>query len=228
MAIKGELKMWRFKYLLTVCCLLNVFTANANSGFCPYGKVAIGRVTVDQIQFDQDPKLRVAPFVVWDAMRVAFSKLIYDNRKCFVQRPVVYIGDENKYDRNPPPFPLKPVTNDDAINRVLVTEFYSKYDEEGQFFIDVLLEEQIKYHRKNAMEMLVFWGPPELPKKEISEGKITLTYTIYDFNNQTETPFVVEINTPITSRKKEVENLAESIHEQITTIKGNIDQLAGE
>ncbi|NQZ09063.1 MAG: hypothetical protein HRT35_18050 [Algicola sp.] len=180
----------------------------------------IGRITIDQKPFQSHPALRKVPFIVWDALRSGFSRLIYDTSLCMTQESVVFSNPSISNN-----LPLKPVKNPNLKTPLLVTDFYDKYDREAEAFLADLLHQQ-----GNNMSIVVYWDTPsdEALKNALGEKKVALSYTIFDAQNYTEVPFEVEIDLPIISRKKTIEKLATQFYEQIKKIRENISAVQSE
>lgn len=209
--------------LLGWCCLcwLGLFSLPAQAKKCyDHNTKLIGRITIDQKPFQQHPSVRKVPFIVWDALRSGFSRLVYDASLCMVQQNVVFsnpaIGSN---------LPLKPVKNLNLKTPLLVADFYNQYDNQAEEFLTDLLQQQ-----GNNMSIVVYWDTPSSDeiKAAIDNKKIELFYTIFDAQNYTEVPFMVEIDLPIVSKKKTIEKLATQFYEQIKKIRENISAVPSE
>ncbi|MFT4925924.1 MAG: hypothetical protein ACI8WB_002019 [Phenylobacterium sp.] len=203
-------------------CLLGLllgFSSQAQAKPCSQQKI-IGRITIDQKPFQNQPALRKVPFIVWDALRSGFARLIYDTSLCMGQEPVIFSNPSISNN-----LPLKPVKNPNLKTPLLVSDFYLQYDRLAEAFLADLLHQQ-----GNNMSILVYWDTPmdEDLKKAISARKIELFYTIFDAENYTEIPFEVEIDLPIVSQKKAIEKLATQFYEQLKRIRENISAVQSE
>lgn len=193
--------------------------AQAKKCFDDNSKI-IGRITIDQKPFQSHPALRKVPFIVWDALRSGFSRLIYDTSLCMTQESVVFSNPSISNN-----LPLKPVKNPNLKTPLLVSDFYDKYDIQAEAFLADLLHQQ-----DNNMSIVVYWDTPseEALKSALGEKKVALSYTIFDAENYTEVPFEVEIDLPIISKKKTIEKLATQFYEQIKKIRENISAVQSE
>jgi hypothetical protein len=193
--------------------------AQAKKCFDDNSKI-IGRITIDQKPFQSHPALRKVPFIVWDALRSGFSRLIYDTSLCMTQESVVFSNPSISNN-----LPLKPVKNPSLKTPLLVSDFYDRYDMEAEAFLADLLHQQ-----GNNMSIVVYWDTPsdEALKSALGEKKVALSYTIFDAENYTEVPFEVEIDLPIISKKKTIEKLATQFYEQIKKIRENISAVQSE
>ena len=201
--------------------ILVLFSNNSFAKRClDHETKIIGRITIDQMPFQKEKVSRKVPFIVWDALKKGFSSLIYDAGLCMKQN--LFSFKSSSIDES---LPLKPVKNMSLKTPRLVTEFYQQYDELAEDFLSDQLERQ-----RNKMSIVVYWetAAQEDILEGLKSGVLELSYTIFDAGNYTETPFLIELEMPITSRKKATEKIATDIYEQLKNIKENISVLDSE
>jgi len=187
---------------------------------CPPGQPSkvIGKITIDQSPFMGGRKMRMVPTALWNGLNKAFASLVYKDI-CIETKPFRY--KSNSGERKP----LKPVKKKNLTIPSLVTEFYDHFEEEDQDFLAEQLNEQ-----EGDMSMLVFWEVLEQEDVEESfrDGIIELVYTVYDLDNEIQTPYVLELELPLKSKRVALEIVSSHIFEQIRGIKENIGDLQSE
>ena len=169
----------------------------------------IGKVTINQALFQQNKATKKVPFILWDGFKKGINKAIYEGRLCINRR--LFIFKPNYVEDS---LPLKPVKNMSLKTPQLVTEFYQQYEELGENFIYEQLDQQ-----PYDISLLVYWETPKQEKiiNSLKNGRLELTYIIFDAENHTETPFSIELDIPVTSRRKASEKIAHSLFENTSS-----------
>jgi len=178
----------------------------------------IGKITIDQEPFMQTRKTRMVPMALWNGLNKAFASLVYKDA-CIETTPFRYHSDDGETK------PLKPVKKKNHSIPNLVTEFYDNFDSEGEDFLSDQLELQ-----GNKMSMLIFWDTvfEEDVKEGFETGILEVMYTVYDLDNEVQTPFFIELELPMTSRKQALETVSTQIFNHIKNIKEQIFDQASE